>query len=689
MKTEFARPLGLTALLLSTLSSAALAQGLTSSDAPVQTQMAPITVLLPQSVAGAGGVVFTPSTIMAAPAADGGSLLANVPGISVNRMGGHGLDIIIRGQQANQINVIDEGAVTYGGCPNRMDPPTSSLSLARADRIVVERGYASVTNGPGGTGGTVKVERDAPVFAEGARLSGAVNAGYIGNGNGRTLGGTLAYDLGAGFYVEGGVEYRDSDSYEDGNGREERSAYTQKNAGLTFGYERDGLDLALDVERNRSEDVLFAGAGMDSPLSENRLYRLRGGMDLNAGALKRIEGVLYLSEVDHVMDNYSLRPNMAMLMRVPTTSDTVGGRLQAQLEFGATTARVGIDHQSNRRNAIAYGGMPGMEAMIEAGMAPTARFNMWPDVTIEQTGLYAETETALSDTMTLKLGARHDEVRATADNHAGLPGTTVPAPDMLYGATYGTNFATARTESNTGGLARLEYQLSDSMMVFAGLSRSVRTADSNERAMARMDWVGNPDIAPEKHTQFDLGVEAIGDQWSFNAAAYVDRVDDYILRDQFTVAGVTTYRNVSARLSGLELGGHYEMGDWLFTGDLTYTRGHNRTDGRALAQIPALEGSIAAAYTMDAWTLGGRVDFADRQDRIDPARDAGVTPGHATLDLFGSYAVSDAGKIRFGVDNAFDKAYSNHLSRGNAFDTSVTRVMEPGRSVYITYETTF
>jgi iron complex outermembrane receptor protein len=221
------------------------------------------------------------------------------------------------------------------------------------------------------------------------------------------------------------------------------------------------------------------------------------------------------------------------------------------------------------------------------------------------------------------------------------------------------------------------------------VSRSVRTADANERAMGRSNWVGNPDIAPEKHHQIDVGIETQQDDWSFNAAAYVDRVDDYILRDAFSVAGVTTYRNVSAQLSGVELSGSWAKNGFEVAGDLTYTRGQNRTDDRALAQIPALQGRITASYGRDAWRAGARLNWAAKQDRIDPSRDAGVTPGYGTLDLFGSYAFNDRVMLLAGVNNVTDKLYSDHLSRANVFDTTLTRINEPGRTVYVKLEARF
>lgn len=684
MKPCFSVRLSATAVLLCSLSSLALAQ-----TAGVVTDLGEIVVKDDATKANASSYEFTPMGQMSVPAADGGVLLSSVPGVTAGRMGGHGLEVVIRGQSQNQLNIIDGGSFTFGGCPNRMDPPASIANVARADKIVVERGYASVTHGPGGSGGTVILEREAPEFDENKRWAAEFHSGIASNANTKEAGGTFSYDLGNGFYMEATAETRTADNYEDGGGNEIRSAYTQKSAGLTLGYAKDGVEIALDLERDRAEDVLFAGAGMDSPLSETNTIRLRGGVDVNRGALRRIEGNLFQSNVDHVMDNYSLRnPSAAMGMVSPTTSDTFGGKLEAHFDFGQTRAKFGVDHLSNTRLAQ---GFMGPVAAIEARDPTREVFLSWPDVTIAQTGVYAETETDLNAKTLLKLGARYDYVRAGADMVGVVPGaaTATMTANDFYTAQYGTTFDDDREEHNFSGLARLEYKLDSSSMMFIGVSRSVRTADANERAMARSTWVGNPDINPEKHTQFDIGYETRRDNWSFNAAAYVDQVDDYILRDAFSVAGVTTYRNVSARLQGIELSGSWEQNGWEVLGDTTWTYGQNRTDDRALAQIPPLQGQLTVSYGQDQWRAGARVNWALEQDRIDPSRDPGVTPGYTTLDMFGSYKVSKNAVLLAGVDNVTNETYANHLSRSNTFDPALVQVNEPGRTFYLKLEARF
>lgn len=680
--------LGAFALLMSSISSMALAQSATSTEKDA-TELDPIVVQGQTDPAGAARLIYVLGEDATGPFADGGDLLRSVPGVTAGRMGGHGLEIVIRGQQQNQLNIIDAGSFTFGGCPNRMDPPATTANFALADRIIVERGYHTVTNGPGGSGGAVVLERDAPTFDADKRWQLSGTMGLVSNSNTREGSLKGAYDLGGGYYVSGYANHKQADNYTDGDGNEIRSSYTQDTTALTFGYDKEGVSLALDLQHDIAEDVLYPGAKMDSPSSETNVVRLRGGVDVDYGALHRIEGVAYLSAVDHAMDNFSLRPIGAMASNTVTSSDTVGGKIEGHLTFGATRAKIGIDVQSNNRMATNYGGSAAMAAAVLAENPALARAFMWPDVTIAQYGLYGETETDLSTRLKLTLGGRYDHVVASADAAGVVPGGAMASANTLYMREYGTTFDDDRTEDNFGGLARLDYQLSGDTTLFMGVSRSVRTADADERAVANGTWVGNPDIAPEKHHQLDLGIEIARDSWNFGASVYGDSVDDYILRDQFSKPGSTLYRNVDAQLAGLEVAGSWRTGRWELSGDAAWTYGSNTTDDRPLAQIPPLSGKLTVAYDKDDWLAGARMNWAAGQSRIDPARDPGVSSGYATFDLFARYEVSEKAVLVAGVNNLFDRTYASHLSREDLFDPMLTRVNEPGRSIYLTLEATF
>ena len=57
--------------------------------------------------------------------------------------------------------------------------------------------------------------------------------------------------------------------------------------------------------------------------------------------------------------------------------------------------------------------------------------------------------------------------------------------------------------------------------------------------------------------------------------------------------------------------------------------------------------------------------------------------GWGALDLYASYEVKDGITVDIGVDNAFDKAYAQHLNREDLFSGTQVQVNEPGRSAWV------
>ena len=52
------------------------------------------------------------------------------------------------------------------------------------------------------------------------------------------------------------------------------------------------------------------------------------------------------------------------------------------------------------------------------------------------------------------------------------------------------------------------------------------------------------------------------------------------------------------------------------------------------------------------------------------------------LNLYGSMKLGKKGDLKFGIDNVLDTTYAEHLNKPSAFDTSVVRVNEAGRSIW-------
>ncbi len=632
---------------------------------------------------------------------DGAEIIRSLAGVSAGRFGGHGLEPVIRGQSQGRLNVRLDGASVHGGCPNRMDPPTSFMGVQSYDRVTVLKGVQTLVHGAGGSGGTVLFERNLAPPRDG--FSGSAGLSTSTNG----VDGAVFADITAGndrLFVRAIGSRNEAGNYEDGNGRDVRSAFTTTSGTLALGYRPDrDSRFELTLESVRTDDALFPGAGMDAPEDRAGLVRLRAETPVFDGG--RLRADAWYSGVDHLMDNYSERQRTApMAMRVPSDSDTVGTRAFVELPLASDwSLTTGFDAEENRRDAVRYAGPD--ETSVNSVNA-----YLWPDVTLRQVGLVAEAARGEGGPNRWRLGARLDRVTAQAGKAALDPAGPPAAPSTLYDDYYGAD-ADKRHETNLGLLARFEHQAHPGVTWFAGASRTMRSADTTERFIASTNpanpaarWIGNPGLDPEAHHQVDAGLTLRGAGWSASSVVYVDEVRDYILRDRargqdgvLRDDGATVYRNVDARLLGAELSGEAVIDRWTLSAGLSYVHADNRDDNRPLAQIPPLNGYMEAAWTSDRWAMGARWSLAASQPRVDDDRsvgsglDAGKTPGYGVLDLHASVRTGLQGELRLGVRNLFDRAYADHLNRANQdpFNPDPVQVNEPGRSLWASWRSLF
>ncbi|MDM7322358.1 MAG: TonB-dependent copper receptor [Gammaproteobacteria bacterium] len=638
--------------------------------------------------------VITPADIDTRIPADAGEALREVNGVSASRMSQHGVDPIIRGQSATQINVLLDGSYIHGGCPNRMDPPTSFASLNTYDRVVVEKGVQSVQHGMGGSGGTVLFERDSAKRAATAGVQG--QAGVITSSNG-VDGAVYADGLFSNgkAYLRAFGEYLDASSYKDGAGRTVPSATSKLAGGVVAGYRfNDNAGIEGTIEASRQDDTLYAGADMDSPKDDMDAYRLKYWQQNMGGSIDGVKAEVWHAKVEHLMDNYSLRPNSnpAMYRAAPSEVTTSGARLTLTSK---PTSNLKLDYGLDAQKVEREGWV-----MNPANPA-NKLFWLWPEAELSSVGGFIEGLYGISPHQRLKAGLRVDNVNANINNNLSNTIATHPMVPLNI------REEAKKDQDNTaiGGLLRYEHDLSKNLTAFVGISRSVRHPDATERYVLKpsptgISWLGNPALDTEVHHQLDLGLSGKGQGIKWEAVLFYDNVNDYVLRDinNGRIKGVannaTIYRNVDATLFGAELAGQWMFAPgWHAYGALAYVNAQNDTDGRSIAQTPPLNGRIGADYSAANWHVGGRVRFAAQQHEIDKASglDTIQTPEYAVLDLYGGYAFSRTIQLKLGIDNVFDRLYAEHVNRAYAglFGNPNDRIYEPGRIVWARLDTRF
>jgi iron complex outermembrane receptor protein len=582
-----------------------------------------------------------------------------------------------------------------------MDPPTSFANIETYDSVRVIQGVETLQYGTGGTGGTILFERGLPEMG----THGRIETGAGDNGLKQSATAEVSH-RGEQGYIRAFSVNKDGGKYKDGNGNTVNTSFSTEHNGVIAGITpKAGERIEVSAEKIVTHNALFQGSGMDAPYDEMNILRMKYRSTNKVGFVDGIKADLSYAADEHLMDNYSLRTNpnaVAMWRASPTTSNTLSGKLALTSKLSANTlVDYGLNVQNVNRKA----------SLINSTNTSTFSYN-WPNVSTDRIGVFAEAEHKLDAVSRFKGGLRLDKISAQAGdiNRVAL-GTAASLSETaaeMYSKVYGYTGDGKVNEDHVSALARYELDLSKDLTWFTGVSRTMRTADETERFMANGNalnasgsfsapnssaWVGNPNLAPEKHIQLDTGLNKQTNNYGWRATAFYDSVEDYILRDQRIVTNgkITTYRNVNATLYGAQLEGFTNLSFATLAGGLSYVNSHNDSDGRNIAQTPPLSGYVALNKQMGDLGLGARFRFQQQQDNIDTLSglDTSKTPAWSVLDLYGSYKINKSVKLMAGVDNVFDHAYYQHVARVDNYSGNTYNVYEPGRAAWLKVQAKF
>ncbi|TJY56261.1 TonB-dependent copper receptor [Sinimarinibacterium sp. CAU 1509] len=587
------------------------------------------------------------------PAADGASYLRNIPGFNLIRKGGADGDPVLRGLAGSRLTILSDGQELYGGCGMRMDPPTAYLYPETFDEVVIVKGPQTVRHGNGNLAGVVRFEHDDPVPGSAYRLSGV--AGSFGRYD--TAGSARWQNQAGGLRVDG--SQAQMDDYADGDGNDVHGEYRRWNLRASANWTPTADQrLTLGAERSDGE-AAYADRAMDGVMFERDGLFLRYAIAQPFARADKAEAEVYRNYVDHVMDNYSLRTRAPGAMAMVSNPDRETWGLRASVDLAPTpslTVAVGGDHRADTHRVRSA-----MSMMGEPDYRPLPRT---PDMDARITGVYAESTWARVPGRRLVGGLRYD--RYVAHNRR----------------TSGDFAGDTQTDDLFSGFARLEAD-GGPYTAYAGIGHAQRPADYWERISYDAF-----DLDPERNSEIDLGVVRESGRWRGSVALFYSRIDDYIL-----TRSDRTARNVDAR----RWGGEAELGralgaEWRVGTALSWVHGENRSDGTALPQTPPLEGRLTLDWQRSAWAAGAVWRGADRQDRVQigygniVGQDVGTTPGSGTLALHAGWRGSLGLRVVLGIDNVFDRAYAEHLSRSAGavpgYPTLV-RINEPGRQTWL------
>ncbi|MCT6881770.1 MAG: TonB-dependent receptor plug domain-containing protein, partial [Snodgrassella alvi] len=168
-------------LALSCILVKAQAQPQPVNSDPHTAELSPIVVVASKQNAPGIEIIDPKTALQPLPAQDGADLLKSVAGMSVTRKGGSSGDPLLRGLGGSRLLITADDQSVLGGCPGRMDPPTSYLFPASYDRVIITKGPQAVNQGPGMITGSVRFMRDEkPITQPTAKLDSALTKGSFG-----------------------------------------------------------------------------------------------------------------------------------------------------------------------------------------------------------------------------------------------------------------------------------------------------------------------------------------------------------------------------------------------------------------------------------------------------------------------------------------------------------------------------
>lgn len=622
------------------------------------------------------------------PASDGADFLKSIPGFATIRKGGSNGDPVLRGMAGSRLNLLVDGGQIGGGCPSRMDPPTAYISPQLYDRVTVIKGPQTVLYGPGNSAGTVLFERDFKRYTQtDASLEGSLLDGSASRND-------QMIDVRAGtpdVYMNVSANHTHAQDYQDGDGNRVHSSWDRWNADAALGWTPDD-NTRIELSAGRGDgQAAYAFSGMDGAQFLRESAGLKIEHDRPNTLLSHVEAQLYYNYTDHVMDNYTLRrpdPSSRMPMAMASDVDrkTAGGRVVGTFDVSeAWKLQAGIDGSSSVHTGR-MGGPPG-------GMLPDYRTQpRVRDARTDMLGAFGEINWNVAERERWIAGARVD--RALTRGY-DLP-YSMASPGMSgMGSTRPTVDA-SRSQTLPSGFIRYERDLAATAATFyAGIGHVERFPDYWELfgGHANKTLRSFEQLAPEKTTQLDIGLQYRDSKLEAWVSGYAGLVNDFILMDYGTGASTSKASNVDARIAGAEAGLVYSVSErWKADATLAWTWGDNRTEHRPLPQMPPLEMRFGLTYDTGVWSVGGLWRLAAAQHRVAVGegnivgQDLGPSAGFGVFSLNGGYRIDRATTLSAGIDNLFDKTYAEHVnaaSAGLVGYVNTVRVNEPGRTFWL------
>ncbi len=622
-----------------------------------------------------------------------GEYFRQINGGNAIKKGGFALDPVLRSFKYDQLNVqYDGGIKCWGGCPNRMDPPTSHIQSDDIERIEILKGPFNVRFGQT-MGGVVNLVMKKPNHFKENYISGSAMIGYESVSKGKRgrlsiNGKRNAFD----YYLAGGT--KEYSNYTTGSNIEVPSSFQLSDYTVKAGYQHENNHrMQVSYRQSFADNIDYPGLPMDAKDDDTDILAFDySGRSINK-TIHLLTLKLYKTNVYHKMDNEN-RPNRTALhAEVKAFTKTYGGRAEIGLStFNASRLYFGMDYYSlsktgDRERAVFKNMCNGM--VFEEPMLFTD--HVWQDSEIADLGIFSELDFHLNHRMIGKAGFRYDIIQSE-----------IKDPSIQFTDAYG-EISDFDSDNYTGMLsfsflpnATTEWSLL--------LGRGMRAPSITERYVNHLpigsdahEYFGNPYLKSEVNHQIEIAFGKNERSYSLRTSIYYSQFIDYISAKIDTSLNkvymacidpkdVKRFQNIS---NAHQFGFETELSGTLwkninYHGSVSYTIGDNLDENEPLPEVPPLVGRLTIQYRSDnnpfTYEMSGR--FVAEQNRVSSLFGETATPGFNIFDLHVTYN-RDQWNIKVGIQNLLNENYYEHLSRKYKNMPDSYLLYEPGRNMVV------
>jgi iron complex outermembrane receptor protein len=650
-----------------------------------------------QAAAPVNEALLDMSGVRESAAKDLGEALTALDGVWKIRKAGIANDLVIRGFQQNNINVLVDGSRTYGACPAHMDPPAEHVDFAEVDHVEVSKGAFDVTN-EGSLGAVVNIVTKSPDM--GFSVKPSLSLGSFDFFNPSV---TASYG-GQTFQILGGYSFRTSDPYKDGSGHpftdyadysasgKQQRAFDINTGWLEAQFQlSDRQQISLGYTRQQAGLILYPYLTMDSDHDNADRGTFKYSAHDLTPTLRNLRIESYFTQVRHFMSDDQRTSAMMgnWSMAADASTRTIGGRVEGDLGRDVT---VGVETYHRNWDMLGYMNMGGMTTVNPS----------IPDVNAQTAGSFLNYRHAITDRWKVSAGLRFD--------HAQMRVDAPQASTDLYYQFHGTR-RTGNDDNYASGNARLTAGVTKSSELFAGVGTTGRIPDAEERYintnMRANATVGNPLLPVTRNTEIAAGWSANHARFYLRPEFFYSLLNSFILvnnqpqsnmmstgggsmsgMDMASTPTARSYTNVDARIYGGEMTYGVTLTSAIsLNGGGSYSRGTATPQASVnvfshnLPEMPPLRAWSALRYA-HRWAFAELGTVAvSRQSHVDSDLNEIPTAGYGLLNLklgFTHRKLSGS----FTVDNLVNRFYYEYLSYYRDPFAAGVKVPEPGRNVF-------